>query len=158
MAWYSYRSITPTLFAFGEFYCTQLHCVRSDIRLTPSGIRFASFGGEYNITEAVRLQYHCRLRQYHADEVGISLKTFPTELKFWTDSNRHTPSEAFQKSFPFTICLQSHRCNGILDRFELTNEGVKVPCLTAWRYPYKIDSFGMLMQIEYILCLTRAWL
>ena len=23
-------------------------------------------------------------------------------------------------------------------RFELTNEGVKVPCLTAWRYPYKI--------------------
>ena len=22
-------------------------------------------------------------------------------------------------------------------RFELTNEGVKVPCLTAWRYPYK---------------------
>ena len=21
-------------------------------------------------------------------------------------------------------------------RFELTNEGVKVPCLTAWRYPY----------------------
>ena len=24
---------------YGEFYCTQLHCVRSDIRLTPSGIR-----------------------------------------------------------------------------------------------------------------------
>ena len=48
--------------------------LRSDIRLTPSGIRFASFGGEYNITEAVRLQYHCRLRQYHADEVSISLK------------------------------------------------------------------------------------
>ena len=23
-------------------------------------------------------------------------------------------------------------------RFELTNEGVKVPCLTAWRYPYKL--------------------
>ena len=65
-------------------------CLRSDIRLTPSGIRFASFGGEYNITGAVRLQYHCRLRQYHADEVGISLKTSPTELKLWTDSNRHT--------------------------------------------------------------------
>ena len=48
--------------------------LRSDIRLTPSGIRFASLGGEYNITEAVRLQYHCRLRQYHADEVSISLK------------------------------------------------------------------------------------
>ncbi|MBR4873502.1 MAG: hypothetical protein IKV00_06665, partial [Clostridia bacterium] len=48
--------------------------LRSDIRLTPSGIRFASSRGEYNITEAVRLQYHCRLRQYHADEVSISLK------------------------------------------------------------------------------------
>ena len=24
-------------------------------------------------------------------------------------------------------------------RFELTNEGVKVPCLTAWRYPYKFS-------------------
>ncbi|MBQ8448430.1 MAG: hypothetical protein IJX27_05825, partial [Clostridia bacterium] len=28
-------------------------------------------------------------------------------------------SEAFQKSFPFKIYLQSHRCKGILDRFEL---------------------------------------
>ena len=51
--------------------------LRSYIRLAPSGIRFASLEGEYNITEAVRLQYHCRLRQYHADEVGISLKTPP---------------------------------------------------------------------------------
>ena len=51
--------------------------LRSDIRLTPSGIRSASLGGEYNITETVRLQYHCRLRQYHADKVGISLKTPP---------------------------------------------------------------------------------
>ena len=42
-----------------------------------------------------------------------------TEPKLWTDSNRHTPSEAFQKSFPFKIYLQSHRCKGILDRFEL---------------------------------------
>ena len=37
----------------------------------------------------------------------------------WTDSNRHTPSEAFQKTFPFKNYLQSHRCNGILGRFEL---------------------------------------
>ena len=43
----------------------------------------------------------------------------PTEQKLWTDSNRHTPSEAFQKSFPFKNYLQSHRCNGILDRFGL---------------------------------------
>ena len=94
--------------------------LRSYIRLAPIGIRFASFGGEYNITEAVRLQYHCRLRQYHADEVGISLKTSPTSPKPWTDPNRHTPSEAFQKSFPFKKYLQSHRCKGILDRFGLT--------------------------------------
>ena len=26
-------------------------------------------------------------------------------------------------------------------RFELTNEGVKVPCLTAWRYPYDTNVF-----------------
>ena len=44
---------------------------------------------------------------------------FPTEAKLWTDSNHHTLSEAFQKSFPFKIYLQSHRCKGILDRFEL---------------------------------------
>ena len=44
----------------------------------------------------------------------------PTELKLWTDSNRHTPSEAFQKSFPFKNYLQNHGCNGILDRFGLS--------------------------------------
>ena len=44
---------------------------------------------------------------------------FPTEANPWTDSNRHTLSEAFRKSSPFKIYLQSHRCNGILDRFEL---------------------------------------
>ena len=37
-----------------------------------------------------------------------------------TDSNRHTLSEAFQKSFPFKIYLQSHKCKEVLDRFELT--------------------------------------
>ena len=45
----------------------------------------------------------------------------PTAPKLWTDSNRHTPFDAFPKSFPFKIYLQSHRCNGILDRFELSN-------------------------------------
>ena len=108
--------------------------LRSDIRLTPSGIRFASFGGEYNITEVVRLQYHCRLRQYHADEVGISLKTFPTSPKPWTNSNRHTvgddlpgvPNKFVQtgrrgrRPLQFKNYLQSHRCNGVLDRFGLT--------------------------------------
>ena len=42
----------------------------------------------------------------------------PTELKLWTDSNRHTPFDAFPKSFPLKIYLQSRRCKGILDRFE----------------------------------------
>ena len=68
--------------------------LRSDIRLMPSGIRFASFRGEYNITEAARLHYHCRLRQYHADEVGISLKTFFTPLQIHIFSyhiKRRTP-------------------------------------------------------------------
>ena len=44
----------------------------------------------------------------------------PTELKLWTDSNRHTPPEAFQKFFPFKNYLQIHRCKGILGRFGLT--------------------------------------
>ena len=44
---------------------------------------------------------------------------FPTEANPWTDSNRHTLLEAFQKSYPFKIYLQSHRCKCILDRFEL---------------------------------------
>ena len=51
--------------------------LRSDIRLTPSDIRFASLGGEYNITaersEAISL---LRKQKYHADKVSISLKTF----------------------------------------------------------------------------------
>ena len=50
--------------------------LRSDIRLAPSGIRFASLGGEYNITAersgAISL---LRKQKYHADEVSISLKT-----------------------------------------------------------------------------------
>ena len=51
--------------------------LRSDIRLTPSDIRFASLGGEYNITAersgAISL---LRKQKYHADKVSISLKTF----------------------------------------------------------------------------------
>jgi hypothetical protein len=37
----------------------------------------------------------------------------------WTDSNRHTVCGEFQKAYQFKIYLQSHRCNGILDRFGL---------------------------------------
>ena len=55
--------------------------LRSDIRLTPSGIRFASLGGEYNITaersEAISL---LRKQKYHADKVSISLKAYDSEV------------------------------------------------------------------------------
>ena len=44
---------------------------------------------------------------------------FPSEAKPWTDSNRHTGCGASQKYSEFKIYLQSHRCKGILDRFEL---------------------------------------
>ena len=52
--------------------------LRSGIRLSPSDIRYASLGGEYNITATTELQsnseqYHCCLQQYHADTVSISL-------------------------------------------------------------------------------------
>ena len=48
----------------------------------------------------------------------------PTSPKPWTDLNRHTLSEAFRKSSPFKIYLQSRRCNGILDRFELPHYSI----------------------------------
>ena len=55
--------------------------LRSDIRLAPSDIRFASFGGEYNITAersgAISL---LRKQKYHADEVSISLKAFDSKF------------------------------------------------------------------------------
>ena len=45
-----------------------------------------------------------------------------------------TPKNAKKSARHF---YQSHRADlaGVA-RFELTNEGVKVPCLTAWLYPY----------------------
>ena len=49
--------------------------LRSYIRLTPSDIRFASFGGEYNITEAKGFNITFAKQKYHADNVSISLKT-----------------------------------------------------------------------------------
>jgi hypothetical protein len=48
--------------------------LRSDIRLTPSDIRFASFGGEYHITETAGFNITFSKRKYHSDKVGISLK------------------------------------------------------------------------------------
>jgi len=47
--------------------------LRSDIRLSPSDIRFASFGGEYNITETAGFNITFSKRKYHFVEDGISL-------------------------------------------------------------------------------------
>ena len=44
---------------------------------------------------------------------------FPTTPNLWIDSNSHTGFGASQKYSEFKNYLQSHRCNGILDRFEL---------------------------------------
>ena len=49
--------------------------LRSDIRLTPSDIRFASFGGEYNITATNGSNITFAKQKYHADEVSISLNS-----------------------------------------------------------------------------------
>ena len=49
---------------------------------------------------------------------------FPTEAKLWTDSNRHTVCGEFPKAYQFKIYLQSRRCNGILDRFELPHYSI----------------------------------
>ena len=60
--------------------------LRSGIRLSPSDIRYASLGGEYNITATTELQsnseqYHCCLQQYHADTVAYHFQ-FDTAFVF----------------------------------------------------------------------------
>ena len=55
-----------TLFACGEFYCAQLHCERSDIRLTPSDIRYASFWANRISLQGKALQYHFLQGKYHS--------------------------------------------------------------------------------------------
>ena len=46
-----------------------------------------------------------------------------------------------KSAYPQTTKETYHKDRSLLlagvARFELTNEGVKVPCLTAWRYPYE---------------------
>ena len=56
---------------------------------------------------------------------------------------RHTPSEAFQKSFPFKKYLQSHRCNSTLDRFGLTKAFLREEGGTRQGFPEANEmSFG----------------
>ena len=95
--------------------------------MCPSGVMFAS-----QVMCASRVRSgtrHTTLRQRRNTSLwrshNITAATpqlhffFPTAPKLWTDSNRHTPSKSFQKTFPFKNYLQSHRCNGILDGFGL---------------------------------------
>jgi hypothetical protein len=53
--------------------------LRSDIRLTPSDIRFASFGGEYNITEG-------QLRQGCYEILDSALAFLEDGRLLWTDA------------------------------------------------------------------------
>ena len=69
--------------------------LRSDIRLMPSDIRFASFGGEYNITATNGSNITFAEQKYHADEVGISLKLFTLCMLYAIIK----PTNNFQKLF-----------------------------------------------------------
>ncbi len=64
----------PKLVVFSYIRLRRVVLLRSDIRLAPSDIRFASFGGEYNITETAGFNITFSKRKYHSDEVGISQK------------------------------------------------------------------------------------
>ena len=147
--------------------------LRSDIRLTPSDIRFASLGGEYNITAersgaiSLSLATISRWQSQHITKNFSTLKffkilqmhfgyfgsvdrfepakcifwyRFPTAPKLWIDSNRHNvgddlpgvPNKSAQtgrrgrRPLQFKLYLQSHRCKGVLYRFELAN---RLKCL-----------------------------
>ena len=106
----------------------------SDIRLTPSDIRFASLGGEYNITAKRSRAISLSLATISRRQSRHITKNFPTSPKLWTDSNRHTvgddlpgvPNKFVQtgrrgrRPLQLKNHLQSHRCKGILDRFGLS--------------------------------------
>ena len=78
---------------------------------------------------------------------------FPTEANPWADSNRHTLSKAFQKSLPFKIYLQRHRCKVILDRFGLTN-------LQIWYWYIQlsgVDWYKTDTTVSHIVHLQSVW-
>ena len=72
----------------------------------------------------------------------------PIAPKLWTDSNRHTPFDAFPKSFPLKIYLQSHRCNGILDIFELPHS-----VLCREQGQSEKDAFSVWIDSNYLISL-----
>ena len=88
---------------------------------------------------------------------------FSTLPNLWTDSNRHTvgafcerPRATAGRPYTFKIYLQSHRCNGILDRFGLTkhlkclqNCGImKVRKAVELCKTLKLKSYHLLINIE----------
>ena len=93
-----------------------------------------TYGENY---ETNTLEYHICFN-YHAGRIHCSLRYLGSNIEWAGEPYAEivhrcaydngcvriifgVDSETFQKSFPFKIYLQSHRCNGILDRFELTN-------------------------------------
>ena len=91
-------------------------------------------------TCAYRLRYlakrgEVRCAWYHRNVkyvVTTSGNTYSAST-VWSSTN-------FKSAYPQTIKQTCHKDRSVLlagvARFELTNEGVKVPCLTAWRYPF----------------------
>ena len=75
-----YRNNAKYLF-FSYIRLWRAILLRTDIRLTPSDMRFARLGGEYNITVSGanntlwrKQKYFALWRMLHADGVSISLK------------------------------------------------------------------------------------
>ena len=102
------------MFAFGKWWR-----LKPMMTASPNDVCLTSHWGKHRII-AKRSGATSYLRSKCIISPQAMHHLFPTSPKLWTDSNRHTPFEAFQKSFPFKNYLQSHRCNGSLDRFGLT--------------------------------------
>ena len=91
---------TPNDVRYANDVCLAAHFMANIASLRPTGA--ISLWRSHNITAATP--------QHHFFRKSKAVYRFePLQ-----------PSEAFPKSLPFKIYLQSHRCNGILDRFGLT--------------------------------------
>ena len=88
---------------------------------------------------------------------------FPTESNPWTDSHRHTvgafcerPRATAGRPYQIKIHLQSHRCKGILDRFELPHLNCLQNCgIIKERKEMiymKLFKVGTILQLIYCFC------
>ena len=91
-----------------------------------------AWGGEFHFTSTEGRYFTIFARKlFHIRQRRIFHSFLPTSPKLWTDSNRHTvgddlpgvPNKFVQtgrrgrRPLQFKNYLQSHRCNGVLDRF-----------------------------------------